>query len=239
MWQAMFGMDVSVWEKLLRTLVLYAFLVIALRLSGKRMMAQLTTFDFVVLLLVSNAVQNGLIGNDTSVTGAAIGAGALFLLNGMLAYLFFRSRKAQRLVEGKAVILVRDGRVDDKALRAQRFTMTDLMIELQDAGVTELDQVKTARLEANGQLLVTQVPAKDQSAQRLHALQAHNLQLEQSIHQLHLKIDRLLAAQRGTGPLPAPGAAPAEPAPAPPVPAEPVTAAGTAVDDAPPTKAEG
>lgn len=198
MWQAMFGMDVSIWEKLLRTLVLYAFLVIALRLSGKRMMAQLTTFDFVVLLLVSNAVQNGLIGNDVSVTGAAIGAGALFLLNGLLAYLFFRSRKAQRLVEGKAVVLIRDGRVDERALRAQRFTMTDLMIELQNAGVSGIDEVKTARLEANGQLLVTQQPSKDHALPALHILQARNEQLERSVHQLHLKIDRLLAAQHGS-----------------------------------------
>ncbi len=187
MWDSMFSLDVSVWEKLLRTVVLYAFLLVALRLGGKRLMAQLTTFDFIVLLLVSNAVQNGLIGEDNSVTGALIGAAALFVLNGLIAYLFFRSRRAQEVISGESVILVRNGVVDGRALDRQRYTTSDLMIALQDAGVTDVKDVKSAELEPNGQLLVSRLDDDDPSTAELLA----------ALNDVNRKLDRLLAEKNG------------------------------------------
>lgn len=124
MWHSVFSLDVSVWEKLLRTFFLYLFLVVALRLAGKREMAQLTTMDFVVLLLVSNAVQNGLIGNDNSVTGAFIGAGALFAMNAGLVIVLFRHRRLRTLFGGSASVLVRDGQVDAREMKREHLTHT-------------------------------------------------------------------------------------------------------------------
>ena len=92
MWHDMFALPVPVAEKILRALFVYLFLVIALRLAGKRELAQLSTFDFVVLLSVANAVQNGIIGNDDSITGAWIGAMTLFVANFALAFAIVRSR---------------------------------------------------------------------------------------------------------------------------------------------------
>ncbi|MDF0514188.1 DUF421 domain-containing protein [Agromyces sp. H3Y2-19a] len=183
MWSSMFELDVSVWEKLIRTALLYAFLIVALRLSGKRLMAQLTTFDFILLLLVSNTVQNGLIGDDNTVSGAIIGAVALFALNAALAYVMFRSPRAQKLVAGDAVVVVRDGKPDEAALRRQRFTHSDLKIALQDAGVPRLKDVKRARLEPNGQLLVHVVEHDGPTRAELFA----------AVEELNAKVDRLTA----------------------------------------------
>lgn len=181
MWDSMFDLDLSVAEKVLRAALLYGFLVVALRLSGKRLMAQLTTFDFIVLLLVSNTVQNGLIGNDVSITGAVISTIVLFALNGGLAYLFFRSRKAKRLIAGEPSLLIRDGEVDERALRHQRFSDDDLMVALQDAGASGPGQVHEARLEANGQLLVT--PRADDGPTTTELMAA--------IRELGARLDRL------------------------------------------------
>ena len=183
----MFALDLSVWEKLLRTVVLYVFLLLALRLSGKRLMAQLTTFDFILLLLVSNAVQNGLIGDDDSVTGALVGAAGLFVLNGVVAYLLFRSRRAQTIVSGRPAALVRNGVIDRRALRRERFTLEDLKIALQDAGVTDVAEVRSADLEPNGQLLVSRLGQDGPS----------NAELLVALDELRGKVDRLLAAQDG------------------------------------------
>ncbi len=154
MWESIFVLDTSAVEKLIRTALLYAFLLVALRLSGKRLMAQLTTFDFILLLLVSNTVQNGLIGDDDSVTGAVLGAAALFLLNGALAYLLFRSRRAEKIVVGRSSVVIRDGVLDEEVLAHERFTHSDLKVALQEAGATRIKDVKLARLEPNGQILV-------------------------------------------------------------------------------------
>ena len=99
MWHDIFHLDVSVLEKLVRPILIYAFLAVALRLAGKRELAQLNSLDFVVLLAVANAVQNGIIGNDDSVTGGVLGASALFVLNAALALVLFRSPRLRRLAK--------------------------------------------------------------------------------------------------------------------------------------------
>ncbi|PRZ41677.1 uncharacterized protein DUF421 [Antricoccus suffuscus] len=193
MWHSIFGLDLSIWEKLIRAVVIYVFLVIALRLAGKREMAQLTTVDFVVLLAVSNAVQNGLIGADNTVTGAVIGASALFLINAGAVYLFYRSQTWRHLLTGKTRMLVRDGEIDWTAMRKERFTKADLKIELQNAGIFDVANVKYARLEPNGTVLVTpKHPEGPTNQQLLHQLMQQNRRLEQSIATMQGKLDSLV-----------------------------------------------
>lgn len=192
MWHSIFSLDVSVWEKLLRTLFLYLFLVVALWLAGKREMAQLTTMDFVVLLLVSNAVQNGLIGNDNSVTGAFIGAGALLVMNGGLVIVLFRHRRLRTLFGGSASVLVRDGQVDAGVMKRERLTHNDLMIELQSAGVTEIKDVALAKLEPNGQLLVTRIDADYPSSMELfETMLANHAELQRELAEIRAQLSQL------------------------------------------------
>src|ERR687897_2629099 len=106
MWHDILYVDVSVFEKCVRPVLIYGFRVVALRLAGKRELAQLNSLDFVVLLAVANAVQSGIIGDDDSVTGGVLGASALFILNGALAVMLFRRPDLRRLTEGTPRTLI-------------------------------------------------------------------------------------------------------------------------------------
>ena len=164
MWSEVFHLGVPVGEKAVRALLIYAFLVIALRLAGKRELAQLNTVDFVVLLAVANAVQNGLIGNDNSVTGAVVGASVLFAINGVVALLLFRVVRFRRLVEGSATTLVLDGVVDHRALHRERLSLDELLDRVQEAGADGFANVQRASLEPSGRILV--IPKKSTESQR-------------------------------------------------------------------------
>jgi len=165
MWNAMFDLDLSLAEKVIRAVVIYLFLVIALRLVGKRELTQLNTLDFVVLLAVANAVQNGLIGADNSVTGAVAGATVLFAVNSALALVVFRSRRLQKIVEGSPTVLIEDGRILDDELRHQQLSRDDLLLEIQSAGADSFDEVRTASLLPNGKVIVVQKAANQSSVQ--------------------------------------------------------------------------
>jgi uncharacterized membrane protein YcaP (DUF421 family) len=154
MWNAMFDLHLSLGEKVIRAIAIYLFLVIALRLVGKRELSQLNTLDFVVLLAVANAVQNGLIGADNSVTGAVVGATVLFVVNTALAFVLFRNRRLHRLVEGTPTVLIQDGKILENALRRQEMTHDDLLEEIQSAGADTFDDVRTAELLPNGKVIV-------------------------------------------------------------------------------------
>lgn len=150
MWHDMFALPLPVAEKILRALLLYVFLVAALRLVGKRELGQTNTLDLVVLLLVANAVQNGIIGEDTSVTGAVIGAVTLFAVNETFNRVVYASSRFARLVEGEATMLVRGGKPDHGALRDAGISMTDLLAIARRQGFRGLGEVDTAILETNG-----------------------------------------------------------------------------------------
>src|ERR1700710_501739 len=111
-WKEMFKPDITVLEKILRPILVYFFLIIGLRLAGKRELAQLNAFDLIVLLMLSNTVQNAIIGNDNSITGGLVGAATLLGLNYLMVRLAHRNRKLDRLLEGRPVILMRGGQVD-------------------------------------------------------------------------------------------------------------------------------
>src|SRR6202451_2024210 len=115
MWGNMFHLALPVLEKILRPILVYTFLVVVLRLAGKRELAQLNPFDLVVLLTLSNTVQNAIIGDDNSVTGGLIGAATLLMINYVVVWYLYGHQKLDRLIEGDADILIADGQIDLKA----------------------------------------------------------------------------------------------------------------------------
>ncbi len=143
-------MGISVGEKLLRALLVYGFLLFALRVLGKRELGQQNTLDFLVLLLVANAVQNGLIGNDNSVTGAIVGALALFGINFTAKGLAYRYPWADRAFEGSPSYLIKDGEFMAGTMRREQISRPELRAIAQRQGYDSLDEVGTAILETDG-----------------------------------------------------------------------------------------
>lgn len=152
LWSHMFHLGPTVLEKVLRPAIVYAFLVISLRLAGKRELAQLNPLDLVVLLTLSNTVQNAIIGDDNSVTGGLIGAGTLLAINYLVVRFLFGHQALERLVEGDADVLVEDGRVDEARLARELITRTELETAARKQGFESLDDVARAILEPGGTL---------------------------------------------------------------------------------------
>ena len=144
-------------EKVLRPVIVYIFLIAFLRLFGKRELAQLNPFDLVVLLSLSNTVQNAIIGDDNSVTGGVIGAFSLLAINWIVVRLLFRSPRLTRLLEGHASILVRDGQIDRKALERESLTREELIDAIHRQGFEHLHEVRRCELEPNGTFYIEAV----------------------------------------------------------------------------------
>ena len=155
MWNSIIHLDLSIAEKIVRPLIIYTFLVIGLRLSGKREIGQHNALELVVLLAVANAVQNGIIGQDTSITGALIGATTLFAVNWLLEYSVSRSRWLHLFIIGRPANLITAGVVNHKALRRQRISEEDLLEDASEQGARSLSDVDSAVLGANGRVVVT------------------------------------------------------------------------------------
>lgn len=150
----MFQMPLPIAEKLLRPVLVYLVLIVLLRIFGKRELAQLNPFDLVVLLSLSNTVQNAIIGDDNSVTGGVIGAFSLLAINWIVVHLLFRSRKLTRLLEGRATILVRNGQPDARALERESMTREELLAVIHRQGFEGFHQVHRCELEPNGTFYV-------------------------------------------------------------------------------------
>jgi uncharacterized membrane protein YcaP (DUF421 family) len=148
--RVLFHMGITVGEKLLRAVIVYLFLLFVLRLLGKRELAQQNTLDFLVLLLVANAVQNGIIGNDNSVTGAIVGALALFGINFTFKALAYRYPWADRVFEGSPSYLIKDGRFMEGTMRREQISKPELRAIAQRQGYDSLEAVGTAVLETDG-----------------------------------------------------------------------------------------
>src|SRR3954451_6873574 len=121
-----FNLHLGVDEKILRSLLVFIFLAVALRLGGKRELGQINVLDLAVLLLASNALQNALIGNDSTVTGGVIGAGTLFLANYLFVRVTYRNARVRRLLEGRPRVLLRNGKLDRVAMRKEAITEVEL-----------------------------------------------------------------------------------------------------------------
>jgi len=149
-WHDIFSIQISFGDKILRSVLIYVFLIAMLRIVGKRELGQSNTLDLVVLLLVANAVQNGIIGNDLSVTGAAIGAGTLFAINELFSRATYFSRFASRVLEGEPTLLIERGKLVKRALRATGISLSELRSIARRQGFAHLGAVHTAILETNG-----------------------------------------------------------------------------------------
>jgi len=146
----MFQLPLPIVEKLLRPVIVYLVLVLLLRIFGKRELAQLNPFDLVVLLSLSNTVQNAIIGDDNSVTGGIIGAFSLMAINWLVVRVLFRSRRLTRALEGRATVLVRDGQIDQKALERESLSREELLSVIHRQGFEDVHQVRRCELEPNG-----------------------------------------------------------------------------------------
>jgi uncharacterized membrane protein YcaP (DUF421 family) len=156
-WSAMLRPEIGWLEKLVRPLVVYGFLLVAFRLAGKRELAHLTPFDLIVLLTISNAVQNAMIGPDDSLTGGLIGAFALIVTNGVLTRLNVRSRRIERLLSGRPTPLIENGRVLHANVQRELMTPADLEHALRANELDpdrDLPRVRRAMLETDGMVTV-------------------------------------------------------------------------------------
>jgi uncharacterized membrane protein YcaP (DUF421 family) len=142
------------WHFVLRGVVIYALVTALLRASGKRAIGQFTPFDMILLILIGNAVQNGMNGGDNSLTGAAIMAGTLIGLNYLVALGSARSRPFRHLVEGRPTLLSKDGKVDQQALRRELVSNEDFLNAMRIAGCSEVSHIRRATLEPNGHILI-------------------------------------------------------------------------------------
>ena len=165
MWGDIFTIGAPVVEKILRPALVYVFLVVALRVFGKRELAQLNPFDLVVLLSLSNTVQNAIIGNDNSLTGGLIGALGLLVINYLVVRFLFGHRRLDEILEGKPTTLIESGRVNQKALAKELLTTSELMTVLHRQGFQHVKEVEHCVLEPGGTFDVKgKSPAADERA---------------------------------------------------------------------------
>jgi len=180
----MFQMQLPLLEKLLRPAIVYLALVVLLRLFGKRELAQLNPFDLVVLLSLSNTVQNAIIGNDNSVSGGIIGAFALLAVNWLVVRALFRSPKLTRMFEGRSAVLTLNGQIDHKAVQRESLTREELLDVIHRQGFDSIQKVRRCELEPNGTFYVEAYepsPADQQHAELLARLDG----LQRQIAALH------------------------------------------------------
>jgi uncharacterized membrane protein YcaP (DUF421 family) len=147
------------WEFVARAAIIYTFLLVLLRMTGKRQVGQLAPFDLVLLLILSNAVQNAMNAGDNSVLAGLILAVTLIALNHGVAYVSYRFRKVETFIEGRPEILVHDGKVFQKVLDDQQISELELRTALRNGGCASIEEVHLAILENNGHVSV--IPKKD------------------------------------------------------------------------------
>ena len=141
-------------EFLIRATIVYFFLIVILRITGKRQVGQMAPFDLVLLLVLSNAVQNSMNGGDNSITGGLISAATLVGLNWFVSWMTFRSKRLESIIEGRPVVLVHNGHIDQSAMRTAQLTIHELNSSLRASGISEMSEVRFAVLENNGHIAV-------------------------------------------------------------------------------------
>jgi uncharacterized membrane protein YcaP (DUF421 family) len=154
MLEDLFVPQIPLLEKVLRSLLVFVFLVAALRLGGKRELGQINVLDLAVLLLVSNALQNAMIGADNSLIGGVVGASTLFAANYVFVRVVTRSRRASRILEGAPTVLLEHGRLLPRALRSEAITEGELRSAAAERGFADLSAVDLIVLEPNGHLAI-------------------------------------------------------------------------------------
>jgi uncharacterized membrane protein YcaP (DUF421 family) len=174
-------MGISVAEKGARTLLVYLGLLVLLRIAGKRDLAQLNSFDLVVLLLLSNVVQNAVIGADNSLVGGLIGAAVLVAANSVIVRMVARSGALSRALEGTDTLVARDGKLERRALRRLGLSEAEVVAAIRRQGASSIDEVRSATLSPGGAITVELEPDDENATKG-------------DIRRLEAKLDRLLSA---------------------------------------------
>jgi len=180
MWNDLMDLGVSLPDKILRTIAVYAVLVVLIRLAGKRDLAQLNSMDLVVMLLLSNVVQNAIIGPDDSLLGGAIGAVVLITVNSLLVHAVRSNDWLARVLEGKSTVLARDGQWDTEALRREGLRQADVDAAVRRQGADGIQEVDQLTIEPGGAIVAKLLPG-DQNASAA------------DIARLEAKLDELLS----------------------------------------------
>ena len=187
-WNDMFQLGVPLLEKIIRPLIVYFFLIVGLRLAGKRELAQLNPFDLVVLLTLSNTVQNAIIGNDNSVSGGIIGAATLLIVNYLVVRFFYGHHKIEEIVEGDSDTLIENGTVNMDHLQKEVITLTELLAAAHRQGFSNLDEIETATIEPDGAIsFISKRP--DPSMERHSELLDRLNQISQELSELRSAIN--------------------------------------------------
>ncbi|HYA64311.1 MAG TPA: YetF domain-containing protein [Candidatus Sulfotelmatobacter sp.] len=180
MWKDMFVISLPILEKILRPILVYFFLVVMLRLSGKRELVQLNPFDLVVLFTLSNTVQNAIIGDDNSLSGGLLGATSLLAINYLTVRFLYNHRKLDQLVEGKPDVLIENGKIRPEHLHHELITSAQLEAAARKQGFASLAEVDQCILEPAGTLSF--IGKKPDAEERRHRELLSNLeQLRQEI----------------------------------------------------------
>jgi len=179
MWTDLTHLDISVLDKIIRTVVVYLGLIVLLRLAGKRDLAQLNSFDLIVMLLLSNVVQNAIIGPDNSLLGGLIGATVLIAANAFLVRVVRPSRRVAAFMEGTTTVLARNGRWIPEALRHEGVRQNDMEAALRRQNAYKIADVEQVKLEAGGTIVVDLRPELESATKG-------------DVARLEKKLDRLL-----------------------------------------------
>jgi len=180
MWNDLMDLGISLPDKILRTIAVYAVLVVLIRLAGKRDLAQLNSMDLVVMLLLSNVVQNAIIGPDDSLLGGVIGAAVLLLANAVVVRSIGANEKVARVMEGVPTVLARDGEWDPEALRREGLRRADVDAAIRRQGADGIQEIEELSLEPGGAIVAKLLPG-DQNASVA------------DIERLEAKLDELLS----------------------------------------------
>jgi uncharacterized membrane protein YcaP (DUF421 family) len=186
-WDNMMQFGAPWQEKVIRTIAVYVFLLVGLRLAGKRELGQLNAFDLVVLLVLSNTLQNAIIGNDNSLSGGVFGAAVLLVLNYLVVRYLYSHPALDRLIEGDPEILIRNGEVQEHRLRRELISKEQLEAAARKQGIESLDRVNTCRLETGGALtFIPREPTADE--ERYAYISGQLAQLSQQLESLEARL---------------------------------------------------
>jgi uncharacterized membrane protein YcaP (DUF421 family) len=152
----LFNLAMPWWEMVLRAVLVYVIVLGMVRVSGKRTLGQFTPFDMLLIVLLGNAVQNALLGQDTSLGGGLLLAATLITLNYGVGWITTRSKRAERLIEGVPVVIARDGKLFEKVLRRELISEADFQVAMRQQGCASVDKVRLALLETNGHITILQ-----------------------------------------------------------------------------------
>jgi uncharacterized membrane protein YcaP (DUF421 family) len=157
---------------ILRSLAVYFFVIIAIRFFGKKELAQLSVIDLVFILLISNSVQNAMVGPDTSLLGGILAALSLFVMNFLLKQLLYRSKKASEFLQGKALVLAYKGHLNEESLKKAEITLEELNAAIREHGVDDLKHVDLVVLEVDGNISVISDDFKSRSSHKISRIGA-------------------------------------------------------------------